>query len=255
MTQVAVDSFGNALGESIAQTDWGEMGRQAVSYTPEEQAQDFVRENNRFSSALANHASDPANLAAAQRYLSMYPMASNEGINVWLPESMPATGKGADVTPSDFMRFEKASYQQGDFNKLDITGKGDTMGALFLKNYGYAPMPAELVQYGTYNNLSNVNDVSINREIVSPSLEQLRNTPITEAQLQTFAADDASYAQARLAAQARAASPQGPMAMPGPIMATDYEAQGNQLGRNAQIFANAAQWAYDQGNRQAGDTY
>jgi len=96
--QVAMDAFGNALGESIAQTDWGGMRRQAVSYTPEEQAQDFAREDNRFSSALTNRASDPANLAAAQRYLSMYPMASNDIADPLQASIMSTAGSGLEFT-------------------------------------------------------------------------------------------------------------------------------------------------------------
>lgn len=122
---------------------------------------------------------------------------------------MSNAGSGLEFTRSDLMRFEKAAYQQGDFNKLDITGTGDTMGALFLRNYGYAPTPAELVQYGNYNFLSDAHDVSVNREIISPSLDELHLTSFTSEQLKSFSDKDAAFAlqrQARLAAREEAAA-------------------------------------------------
>jgi hypothetical protein len=53
--EVAVDAFGNALGESIAQTDWGGTARRSAFYTADEQAQDFAREEKRFAGAATTN--------------------------------------------------------------------------------------------------------------------------------------------------------------------------------------------------------
>lgn len=64
--QVATDAFGNALGNSIADGLGRGSQQTGVLYSADEQAQDFARENNRFASAMAANASDPANIARAQ---------------------------------------------------------------------------------------------------------------------------------------------------------------------------------------------
>ena len=46
-TQIMVDAFGQAIGSSIVETSWSGAARQSVSYSAEEQAQDFARESNR----------------------------------------------------------------------------------------------------------------------------------------------------------------------------------------------------------------
>jgi hypothetical protein len=86
-----VDAFGNALGTSIAEYDWGGTARRAMSYIPEEQAQDLPRENSSFAVALADRASDSGNLADAQSYLSRNPMASIDISDPWQwqSQSMP----------------------------------------------------------------------------------------------------------------------------------------------------------------------
>jgi hypothetical protein len=65
--QVAVDAFGNSLGNSIAEYDWSGAAGRSVSYTPDEQTQDYARENARFASAAATNADSAMPLTTAQR--------------------------------------------------------------------------------------------------------------------------------------------------------------------------------------------
>ena len=51
--QVAVDAFGNALGNSIAQNDRSGTARQSESYGADEKAQDFALEEKRFADTAA----------------------------------------------------------------------------------------------------------------------------------------------------------------------------------------------------------
>src|SRR5262249_17427105 len=131
--------------------------------------------------------------------------ASNDVTDPSQPTTMSdvvaSAGGNGNVDNRALLNADKASYQQGDFNGYDVTKKGDTLEALFIKNYGYVPSHAELVQYGNYNNLTDAHDVSVNREIISPSLEALKNTPSTPEQLQSFDAKDAAYAAQKVADQ------------------------------------------------------
>jgi hypothetical protein len=131
VVQVAADAFGNALGNSIVEDDWGGTARQAVSYTADEQAQDFIRERKRGSWQNDPY---PTNEIGRDQVLAAFGNVSGNryGPGVGTLDGMQFAdagelamggrrimstdaGGGAYTTPSDLMRFEKASYLPGDF--------------------------------------------------------------------------------------------------------------------------------------------
>ncbi len=92
---------------------------------------------------------------------------------------------------------DKSTYEPGDSHGRDVTKSGDTLGALFYKNYGYAPSHEELIQYANVNNLSDAHDLSTNREIISPDLNTLHQQSIDPGQLQNFNSRDTQFADAQ----------------------------------------------------------
>ena len=135
LQQVAADAFGNALGNSIAGYDWGGTARQSVSYSADEQAQDFAPENNHGN---WQNSAYPTNVIGRDQVLAAFGDASGNryGSGVDKLDGMQFAdaselamgrrqvtstdaGGGAYMTPSDLMRFEKASYRLGDFGSID----------------------------------------------------------------------------------------------------------------------------------------
>ena len=67
-----------------------------------------------------------------------------------------------ELAKSQFLRSEKAGYQTGAFDGRDISRAGDTMTALFKKNYGYTPSAGELIQYADLARSSNPREFTEN---------------------------------------------------------------------------------------------
>jgi YD repeat-containing protein len=143
------------------------------------------------------------------------------------------------LSQDEWMRREKSGYQAGDFNRLDVTKSGDTLANLFKTSYGYEPSHAELIQYGNYNNLTSAHDVSLNREIISPSLEDLQNTAFTPEQLQSFSGRDTEYAELRRLAALPPASGLGPTIANARALGI-YSGDGNGVAQRAEPYSFVA---------------
>ena len=91
-----------------------------------------------------------------------------------------------ELAKSQFLRSEKAGYQTGAFDGRDISRAGDTMTALFRKNYGYTPSAGELIQYANLNGLDSPHELSVNHVIGTPSLERLHQSEVSQSQLNDF---------------------------------------------------------------------
>jgi hypothetical protein len=137
VVQVAVDAFGQALGNSLAEYDWNLTPPQGKWYSEEEQNQDFKREEARSRSTLEAKASDSTNLAMAQRYLAMNPTARNDIVNLGEPLVTSDAGQSGYLSQSELIRFEKASYQADDFNNAlePLTSQYDLGSKINFRNY------------------------------------------------------------------------------------------------------------------------
>lgn len=77
------------------------------------------------------------------------------------PESISAISDPGDLAKSDFLRAEKADYQDGDFDRRYMSKAGDTMTALFKREYGYTPSSNELIPFASMNGISNSRSLQI----------------------------------------------------------------------------------------------
>lgn len=207
---------------------------------------------NTFGNALGNSlgqsmASDESSNYPSRNRANMpeQPMVSLPGESVQLDDysaiqqyEIPAIAGGDNRA---LLNSDKASYNHGDFNKRDVTQAGDSIASLFAINYGRAGSARELIQFANYNGLNNAHDVSMNREIISPSLEVLARQGVSRDQASTYLTRDAQYQQ--MFAQQRAT--QAAASMPhAPISAYSYSLGGSDGGinRNDVLFQDGDNW-------------
>ncbi|MFZ6743486.1 hypothetical protein ACO0LC_09700 [Undibacterium sp. JH2W] len=69
--------------------------------------------------------------------------------------SMGASSDLTDLTRSNFLRAEKADYQNDDLDRRYVSRTGDTMAALFKKEFGYTPSSGELIPFANMNEIAN----------------------------------------------------------------------------------------------------
>ena len=122
--------------------------------------------------------------AEAQREFG-YSLPLSDSRNFLVPVVMPDQGAiddEAELAKSNFLRSEKSGYETGDFDKRDLSRIGDTMTALFKKNYGYTPSAGELIQYANLNGMRSAHQLGVNRVINSPSLESLHPVDVNPNQ-------------------------------------------------------------------------
>ena len=104
----------------------------------------------------------------------------------------------AELAKSNFLRSEKAGYETGDFDKRDLSRTGDTMTALFKKNYGYTPSAGELIQYANLNGMGSPHDLAVSKVINSPDIDSLHQVNMSRRQLNEFLSRDAYFTQKRI---------------------------------------------------------
>ena len=108
-----------------------------------------------------------------------------------------AIDDGVELAKSNFLRSEKSGYATDAFDKRDLSRTGDTMTALFRKNYGYTPSAGELIQYANLNGMRSAHQLGVNRVINSPSLESLHQIDVRPGQFKDYLAGDAYFVQKR----------------------------------------------------------
>lgn len=91
-----------------------------------------------------------------------------------------------ELAKSDFLRAEKAGYQDGDFDRRYVSKARDTMTALFKREYGYTPSANELIQYANLNGMSSPHQLSLNRVITSPGIDRLHQTQVSKDQVNDY---------------------------------------------------------------------
>ena len=107
--QVAVDAFGNALGNSLVEADWRGIASEAVATNAQPlrvPAAEVDADGRTTTSYWDTHA-------------MLY--ASNDIQDPLMPRVMTDAGGGGSFTRDDLMRFEKASYKAGDFSEFAPT--------------------------------------------------------------------------------------------------------------------------------------
>ncbi|MFZ6721382.1 carbohydrate-binding protein [Undibacterium sp. Ji49W] len=193
IAQSAVDAFGNAAG-GLVQDHYQGSG---TTITTDVQNTDNESSTNTSTSTGGNATSDNTNTSSVtvnDTDIDTYSGASVDDVLSNLPDiSVASSESNVATTKDDLMRSEKASYKAGSFDGRDVTKSGDTLTALFKRNYGYTPSADELIQYANYNNLSSAHDLSINRVIESPGLDVLKQVGMTDQQKSNYLARDAQY--------------------------------------------------------------
>ncbi|MBC3910838.1 hypothetical protein [Undibacterium umbellatum] len=159
-------------------------------------------EDSSYLNDLSILRSDPGMLpgyAEAQRDFG-YSLPMSDSSNLFAPVAMP--GRGAidddvELAKSNFLRSEKSGYATDAFDKRDLSRAGDTMTALFRKNYGYTPSAGELIQYANLNGMRSAHQLGVNRVINSPSLDSLHQIDVSPGQFKDYWAGNANFVQKR----------------------------------------------------------
>ncbi|MFZ6874232.1 hypothetical protein ACO0LF_19415 [Undibacterium sp. Di27W] len=131
--------------------------------------------------------------AEAQRNFA-YGLFNSANNNASVPVALPDWGAiddDAELVRSNFLRSEKSGYETNAFDKRDLSRSGDTMTALFRKNYGYTPSAGELIQYANLNGMDSPHELDANTIINSPSTDRLHQLDVSSDQIQDYCAKNA----------------------------------------------------------------
>ncbi|MFZ6643269.1 hypothetical protein ACO0LL_26345 [Undibacterium sp. TC4M20W] len=152
----------------------------------------YMLSDPRFNSGML-----PAYTEAQRDFGYRLPVSDGSVVIPVAPPERGAIDDDTELAKSNFLRSEKAGYQTGAFDGRDMSRAGDTMTALFKKNYGYTPSAGELIQYASLNGLRNAHQLNVNRVINSPSLDRLHQVEVNSDQLKDYLARNDYFVQKR----------------------------------------------------------
>lgn len=114
-----------------------------------------------------------------------------------LAEPMNAISDPGDIPKSNFLPTEKTDYKSNDFDRRYVSKAGDTMTALFKREYGYTPSAGELIQYANLNGMSSPHQLAVNQVIKSPDIDSLHEVQISRPQMDEYLSKDAQFKKNR----------------------------------------------------------